>query len=87
MINIRVSFLHPFTAKAIGFEESHLLDSHSIPQIKALKIIQDKKPAWTEYLNGVKNIFNGCLIKERRRFRQLKRKSLIKRVKRKLNIN
>ena len=51
------------------------------------KIHLVEQPAWTEYLNGVKNIFNGYLIKERRRFIQLKRKSLIKRVKRKLNIN
>ena len=43
---MKISLLHPFTAKAIGFDESHLLDSHSIPQIKALKIIQDNKPEW-----------------------------------------
>ena len=61
MINIRVSFLHPFTAKAIGFEESHLFDSHSIPQIKALKIIQDKKPEWkviVEYFTGKSTIYS-----------------------------
>jgi hypothetical protein len=61
MINIRVSFLHPFTAKSIGFEESHLLDSHSIPQVKALKIIQDKKPEWkiiVEYFTGKPTIYS-----------------------------
>jgi len=52
---MKISLLHPFSAKAIGFEESHLLDSHSIPQIKALKIIQDKKHEWeiiVEYFTG-----------------------------------
>lgn len=61
MINIRVSFLHPFTAKSIGFEENHLLDSHSIPQVKALKIIQDKKPEWkiiVEYFTGKPTIYS-----------------------------
>ena len=58
---MKISLLHPFTAKAIGFEESHLLDSHSIPQIKALKIIQDKKPEWkviVEYFTGKSRIYS-----------------------------
>ena len=44
------------------------------------KIHLVEQPAWTEYLNGVKNIFNGYLIKERRRYRKLKLKSLKKRI-------
>ena len=43
---MKISLLHPFTAKAIGFEERHLLDSHSVPHIKALNILQDKRPNW-----------------------------------------
>jgi len=58
---MKISLLHPFTAKAIGFDESHLLDSHSIPQIKALKIIQDNKPEWeiiVEYFTGKSKIYS-----------------------------
>ena len=58
---MKINLLHPFTAKAIGFEESHLFDSHSIPQIKALKIIQDKKPEWkviVEYFTGKSTIYS-----------------------------
>ena len=51
------------------------------------KIHLEKQSVLTDYLNAVKNIFNGYWIQERRRYRQLKRKSLIKRMKRKLNIN
>jgi len=36
------------------------------------------------FLNSVKNIFNGYWIKESRRINASKRKSLIKRIKRKL---
>lgn len=77
MINIRVSFLHPFTAKAIGFEESHLLDSHSISQIKALKIIQDKKPEWkiiVEYFT-VKSRIYSCFNLLKKTFYPISNKS------------
>lgn len=41
---MKISLFHPFTAKAIGFEEEDLYDSHSMPHQKALLFIQKKKP-------------------------------------------
>ncbi len=48
------------------------------------KIHLEKQPVWIEYLNSVKNLFNGYWIKENRRINKNKIKSLLKRVKRKL---
>lgn len=48
------------------------------------KIHLIKQPVWIEYLNSVKNLFNGYWIKENRRINKNKIKSLLKRVKRKL---
>jgi len=39
------------------------------------------------FFNSFKNLYNGYWVKEKRRYRKLKFKSLVKRVKRKLNIN
>ena len=48
------------------------------------KIHIEKQPVWIEYLNSVKNLFNGYWVKENRRINKNKIKSLFKRVKRKL---
>ena len=48
------------------------------------KIHLEKQPVWIEYLNSVKNLFNGYWVKENRRINKNKIKSLLKRVKRKL---
>ena len=62
---MKISLLHPFTAKAIGFEERHLLDSHSVPHIKALNILQDKRPNWkviVEYFTDKRIIYSSFNI-------------------------
>ena len=51
------------------------------------KIHLVKQSLLIEYLNAVKNIFNGYWVKERLRINKKKVKSLLKRVKRKIQLN
>ena len=61
---MKISLIHPFTAKAIGFDdEIYLYKSHSIPQAKALKEIQEKEKFWSvkiEYFTTKLKNYSYC---------------------------
>lgn len=68
---MKISFLHPFSAKAIGFDdEKYLHDSHSIPHVNALSAFRKRHPSYqisvdyftnrlyyTKNVEGLKKVF------------------------------
>lgn len=59
---MKISLLHPFSAKAIGLQEQDLLESHSKPHVLALQAISKKD----EKLTFTIDYFTGSLFKRQK---------------------
>ena len=59
---MRISLLHPFSAKAIGLQEQDLLESHSKPHVLALQAISKKD----ENLTFTIDYFTGSFFKKQK---------------------
>lgn len=59
---MKISLLHPFSAKAIGLKEQGLLESHSKPHVLALQAIHEKEEKFTFSID----YFTGSLFKKKR---------------------
>ncbi|MFC4739539.1 glycosyltransferase family 4 protein [Flavobacterium ponti] len=59
---MKISLLHPFSAKAIGLQEHDLLESHSKPHVLALQAISKKD----EKLTFTIDYFTGSLLKKQK---------------------
>jgi glycosyltransferase involved in cell wall biosynthesis len=59
---MKISLLHPFSAKAIGLKEQDLLESHSKPHVLALQAIEKKD----EEFSFTIDYFTGSLFKKQR---------------------
>lgn len=59
---MKISLLHPFSAKAIGLQEQDLLESHSKPHVLALQAIKEKEKDFSFTID----YFTGSLVKKQK---------------------